>query len=140
MPPPNDTFSAFGKLVFAASAVRALASVAIRIPMFPAKAEKIAPMTNAGTINQLVVSTIVDMPYSAPEAIITKINNKRYSAFKNARAPSLILLEIDFILSVPAGCFLTQTDWIYITISPTIANRIGVYLIKFSICILLELN
>jgi hypothetical protein len=42
--------------------VRALASVAIRIPMFPAKAEKIAPTTNAGTINQLVVSTIVDMP------------------------------------------------------------------------------
>ena len=62
VPPPKDTLSAFGKLVFAASAVRAFASVAIRIPIFPAKAEKMAPTTKAGTINQLVVSTMVEIP------------------------------------------------------------------------------
>ncbi len=36
----------------AASAVLAFASVAILIPIFPAKAENIAPNINAGTINQ----------------------------------------------------------------------------------------
>ena len=57
----------------------------------------------------------------------TKTNNKRYSAFKNARAPSLILLDIDCIFSVPADCFLTQTDCMYMTIRPTIASKMGVY-------------
>ena len=80
VPPPNETASALGKLVLAASAVRAFASVAIRIPMFPAKAEKKAPNTNAGTIIQLVVSTATEIPKRATEAMITKINNKRYSA------------------------------------------------------------
>ena len=52
VPPPNDTFKAFGKLVRAASVVRTLELVAIRIPMFPAKAEKNAPQTKAITISQ----------------------------------------------------------------------------------------
>ena len=52
VPPPNETLSAFGNEVFAASVVRTLASVATRIPMFPAIAEKMAPTIKAGTINQ----------------------------------------------------------------------------------------
>jgi len=62
VPPPKETWSALGKLVFAASAVRALASVAMRIPMFPAKAEKPAPNIKAGTIIQLVVDTTIEIP------------------------------------------------------------------------------
>ena len=108
VPPPNDTCRAFGKLVLAASAVRAFASVAIRIPMFPAKAEKIAPITNAGTISGLVVSTAIEIPYNAADAITTKIKSKRYSAFRKANAPSLIAVEISTIRSLPAFCFLTQ--------------------------------
>jgi len=108
VPPPKDTCNAFGKLVLAASAVRALASVAIRIPMLPANAEKIAPMTKAGTIIQLVVSTAVDIPNKAAEATRTNTNNRRYSAFKKAKAPSLIAVEISTIRSLPASCFLTQ--------------------------------
>ena len=60
VPPPKETFSACGNEVFAASAVRALASVATRIPIFPAKAEKIAPIIKAGTIIQLVFGTMVE--------------------------------------------------------------------------------
>ena len=112
----------------AASAVLAFASVAIRIPMLPAKAEKIAPMIKAGTIIILVVSTNCEIPNSASEAIITKINNNRYSAVKKARAPSLILLEMAFILSFPASCFLTQTIFVYIKMSPKSAKIIGTYI------------
>ena len=75
VPPPKDTCRALGKLSRAACVVRALASVAIRIPIFPARAEKIAPTTNAGMIRMLVVSTILEITNSPPEAIKTKINN-----------------------------------------------------------------
>ena len=108
VPPPKDTCKAFGRLVFAASAVLAFASVAILIPIFPAKAEKAAPRMKAGTIIQLVVSTKIEIPYSAIEATATKINNSLYSAFKKASAPSLIAVEISTIRSLPAFCFLTQ--------------------------------
>ena len=90
VPPPKDTFNACGKLVLAASAVRALASVAILIPIFPARAEKMAPVTKAGTIIQLVVSTTADMPYKATPAITTNTVKRRYSAFRNAKAPSFM--------------------------------------------------
>ena len=62
VPPPKDTCNALGKLVLAASAVLAFASVAILIPIFPAKAEKAAPRIKAGTIIQLVVSTNIETP------------------------------------------------------------------------------
>ena len=51
VPPPKDTFKAFGKLVRAACVVLTFVLVAIRIPIFPAKAEKIAPHIKAITIN-----------------------------------------------------------------------------------------
>ena len=62
VPPPKETCKALGRLVLAASAVLAFASVAIRIPIFPAKAENTAPKIKAGTIIQLVVSTANEIP------------------------------------------------------------------------------
>ena len=41
-------------------------------------------------------------------AITTKIAKMRYSAFKNAKAPSLMYLAIFAIFSVPLSCFSTQ--------------------------------
>ena len=113
VPPPKETFNAFGRLVFAASAVLAFASVAILIPIF------------AGTIIQLVVSTYCEIPKRAPEAITTKMNNKRYSALRKASAPSLIALEISCILSFPVACFFTQDIFTNIKSRPRIANAIG---------------
>ena len=51
-PPVKDTFRALDKEVLAASAVLTFAFVAIFIPINPAKAEKIAPTTNAIPILQ----------------------------------------------------------------------------------------
>ncbi len=90
VPPVKDTFNALDKLVFAASAVLTLASVAMRIPMFPATAENTAPMTNATTINQCVFSTSVETTASAAPEMTTKMANSRYSAFRKASAPSCI--------------------------------------------------
>ncbi|GFR84611.1 hypothetical protein ElyMa_002421400, partial [Elysia marginata] len=73
VPPEKDIFSALGKLDLAASAVLTLDSVAIRIPIFPAKAEKNAPKTKAGTMSQEVVSTNTEMKYKAIEARTTNI-------------------------------------------------------------------
>ncbi|CAI8236556.1 MAG: Uncharacterised protein [Flavobacteriaceae bacterium] len=88
VPPPNDTLSAFGKLVFAACVVLTLVLVAIFIPIFPAYAEKIAPKINAIAIDQCVVGTTKDTPANATATMITKNVNNLYSAFKKANAPS----------------------------------------------------
>ena len=61
VPPLKEIFNAFGKLVFAAWAVLVFASVAILIPILPANPEKNAPIINAGTIIQLVVSTLIEI-------------------------------------------------------------------------------
>ena len=90
VPPPNDIFSAFGKLVLAAWVVLTLVLVAIFIPMFPAKAEKKAPKIKATTISQCVVGTIKETAAKATLTITTKIARSLYSAFKNAKAPSYI--------------------------------------------------
>ena len=100
--------------------------------MFPAKAENTAPTINAGTINQLVVSTTVEIPNNATEAITTKIESNLYSALQNAKAPSLMFLEISCIRAFPGFCFFTQTIFINIKTSPRTANAIGTK-IKFSI-------
>ena len=50
VPPPKETFNAFGKLVFAACVVLTFVLVAIFIPIFPANAENIAPIIKATTI------------------------------------------------------------------------------------------
>ena len=125
VPPPNDTFSAFGKLVFAASAVLAFASVAIRMPTFPARAEKNAPITNAIIIIQCVVSTSIEITPSAIAAMPTKTKRSRYSATRNAKAPSFIDLDILCILSSPGACFFTQAILTNINSRPKTANAIG---------------
>ena len=63
---------------------------------------------NAGIINQLVVSTIVDIPKRAIDEPITKKNNSLYSAFKKAKAPFLIAALMETIFSDPGSCFLTH--------------------------------
>ena len=108
VPPPNATFKALGKLVLAAWVVLELASVAIRIPMLPANPEKNAPTIKAGIINQLVVSTIVEITNSAIDAPKTKNRSNLYSALRNAKAPFFIAALIETIFSFPGSCFLTH--------------------------------
>ena len=74
---------------------------------------------------QCVVGTKYDTTPNATAAITTNTSNNRYSAAKNARAPSLIDLEILCIFSSPAGCFFTQDILTNIKSNPTIANAIG---------------
>ena len=97
----------------------------MRIPMFPAIAEKIAPMIKAGTINQCVVGTTVEIPNRAAEAMTTKMASKRYSADRKAMAPSLMLLAMPCIFSSPAGCFFTQAILTSIKSKPTSDKTIG---------------
>ena len=137
VPPPKETFRAFGKLVRAASVVLEFASVATRMPIFPATAEKIAPMTKAGTIIQCVESTIIEIPYNAADAKITNIDNSLYSADKKAIAPSLMLLEISCMRSLPGFCFFTHAILTNMKIKPTMARAIGTKINLFSILFLL---
>ena len=88
VPPPKDTFKAFGKLVLAACVVLTFVLVAIFIPMFPANAEKKAPNIKATTINQCVDGTIVETTNNKTLITATNIAKSLYSAFKNAKAPS----------------------------------------------------
>ena len=88
VPPPKDTLSAWGRLVRAACVVRTFVLVAIFIPMFPAKAEKKAPKMNATMIKIWVVGTTKEIAARTRLAMTTKIANKRYSAFRKAKAPS----------------------------------------------------
>ena len=89
VPPPKETFNAWGNEVRAAWVVRTFVLVAIFIPMFPANAEKIAPKMNATIINKCVFTPgIKVIPASTTLDNITNTASKRYSAFKNASAPS----------------------------------------------------
>ena len=88
VPPPKETFNACGKLVLAAWVVLTLVLVAIFIPIFPAKAEKIAPIIKATTINIWVDGTKNETPARTILAANTNIASNLYSAFRNANAPS----------------------------------------------------
>ena len=88
VPPPKDTFKAFGRLVLAACVVLTFVFVAIFIPIFPAKAEKIAPKINAIIINQCVVGTAIDTIARSILTMITNMVKSLYSALKKAKAPS----------------------------------------------------
>ena len=89
VPPPKETFNAWGNEVRAAWVVRTFVLVAIFIPMFPANAEKIAPKMNATIINKCVLTPGINViPASTTLDNITNTASKRYSAFKNASAPS----------------------------------------------------
>ncbi len=100
----------FKPLLAAAVAVRPLAFVAIRIPMFPAKIEQQAPITKA--------TAVVGCKLSAPfvRSPITRINTAkqrikitivRYCLRKKAIEPSCIAAISSLTLSVPASILLT---------------------------------
>ena len=78
------------------------------------------------TIKQVVDSTKVEIKNNKAAAITTKIASNLYSAFKKASAPSLILLEMNCILSSPGFCFFTQAILININSSPTNESAIGI--------------
>ena len=78
------------------------------MPKKPAKAEAIAPTIKDKDINALESALPA---FAKPKRIataITKIERIRYSAFRNAIAPSAIFDPINFILSVPSSCLLIQ--------------------------------
>ena len=108
MPPVKETFNPSLRLVRAAWVVRTLAWVAMRMPMFPARAENTAPITKATTMNQCVVSTMEETrPRSAP-AMTTNTAKMRYSALKKANAPSWMCWAISLIRASPVLCLRTQ--------------------------------
>ena len=122
MPPVKETFKPSLKLVRAACVVRTLAWVAMRMPMFPAKAEKTAPMTKATTMNQWVVSTMAETRPKRAPATTTKMAKMRYSALKNAKAPSWMCCAISLIRAEPVSCLRTQAAWMAMTIKPRTAS------------------
>ena len=111
-PPVKETFRALESDVFAASAVLTLALVAIFIPMNPARAERIAPKTNARPILQCEFALLAPIKASNTATITTKYIIILYSALRKAMAPSAMCPLISFILSLPAFCLLTQLLWI----------------------------
>ena len=111
MPPVKETFRAWARPVRAACVVRTLASVAMRMPMLPARAENTAPMTKAMTMNQWVVGTSMDTTPRRAPATTTKTARMRYSALRKARAPSWMCLAIVLIFSSPVLWERTQRDW-----------------------------
>src|SRR5690348_12042802 len=86
-PPAKETLRALARLVLAAWVVRTLALVAIRIPIYPAVAERTAPIQNATATKGLESSTVVPDHAKRQAAIATKIPKILHSAFKNAIAP-----------------------------------------------------
>ena len=103
-PPLNATFRAVVRLVRAALVVRVLALVATFIPRKPASPDVTAPTMNEREINTLESALPLLANPRRIATTATKIASTRYSAFKNAIAPSAILLPIDFIRSVPSSC------------------------------------
>ena len=80
-----------------------LAFVATLMPKKPAKPDAIAPTINERDINTLESDLPALATPSRKATATTKIARIRYSALKNAIAPSAILEPIDFILSVPSS-------------------------------------
>ena len=85
-----------------------LAFVATLIPKKPAKPDAKAPTINERDISALE-SDLPEFAYPRIKATAkTKTARIRYSARKNAIAPSAILLPMDCILSFPSFCLLIQ--------------------------------
>ena len=102
------TFRADARPDLAALVVLLLAFVATFIPKKPAKADAIAPTMKDKDIKALESSLPEFAKPKSTATAITKIERMRYSAFKNAIAPSAIFEPINFILSVPSSCLLIQ--------------------------------
>src|SRR6185437_11685998 len=102
---------ALERLVLAALVVRTLERVAMRIPRKPARAERQEPDIKAMDISQLDVSLWAIKP-SNMATQITNMESTRYSALRNANAPSAMCLAIFFMVSSPASCLFTHKDFI----------------------------
>ena len=117
-PPVKATFNAGAKPSLAALVVLLFAFVATFIPKKPANPDAIAPTINESDIKMLES----DLPELAtPKRTATaktKIASIRYSALRNAIAPSAMLVPIDFILSVPSS-------WLFIQLVFQKANNIA---------------
>ena len=108
-PPAKAISNALPKLVRAAWVVRTLALVATRIPIKPARPEQNAPTIKESPISgELSLRSWLPLMPSSTATTNTKIASTRYSAFKNAIAPSAIAFEMRIIRSVPGSCLITQ--------------------------------
>ena len=85
-------------------AVLTLAFVATLIPKYPARIENNVPTTKA-----MAEPKPIPSPIRINNTII-KIARILYSAVRNACAPSLIAVEISFILSVPTSSLETLPE------------------------------
>ena len=90
----------------AASAVRTFADVAERIPKYPARVDNNAPKIKATALSQLFVPKPIHK-----NKLQTKKRRIRYSAKRNASAPSAIAFAISFILSFPESSFRIFCPW-----------------------------
>ena len=86
-PPANATSSAGESPRRAAAVVRTFAFVATRIPAQPDEAEATAPITNDSAMIGLCPAPLFEIARSVATTA-TKIASTRYSAFRNASAPS----------------------------------------------------
>ena len=111
LPPANAISKAFPRLTLAAFVVLTLAFVATCIPMYPANAEQSAPTIKDTAISGEDPSCVLPL---IPRSIATttiKIDNILYSAFKKAKAPSLMAFAMPCIFALPGSCFVTQADF-----------------------------
>ena len=113
--------------VRAAFAVRTFALVATFMPRYPAATENTAPIRKQTAVFQLMNTAI------RTNSTTTKITSILYSANRNALAPSLMLLAISFMRSVPASALETFTVLMPANIS-AITARTGASQIRFSTC------
>ena len=80
-------------------------------------------------VKEVSVPIVADIHFHykrAIEAATTKMAKILYSAFKKAKAPFLMLVEMVCIFSFPASCFITQRALKNIKIKPDIARAIGI--------------
>ena len=104
-PPVKATFSASERLFRAAFVVLTLAAVATRIPIYPARADEIAPIIKDKATKRLLPL----LPRK--RSIATASTNQAktlYSLDRKAMAPSCMFLAMVVIVSFPASSLLIQ--------------------------------
>ena len=88
--------------------MRLFAFVATLIPKNPAKPEVNAPTINESATRELEFGFPWFANAKRTATTITKTDSTRYSAFKNAMAPSEISFPMRTIFSVPWSCLFIQ--------------------------------
>ena len=122
VPPPKETCKCFRQTCLSCFCGSCICIGCNTHSDISCQSRKESSKTKAGTIIQLVVSTATEIPKRATEAMMTKINNRRYSALRKASAPSFMAFDISCILSLPGACFFTQLARINIYTKPTTAK------------------